>query len=86
MGQRPSLAACLTIMGHMASGVIAIYSGSMISAWMCFKATSLMVLMNKMLLQMFPMGLHLRVPEDLQELLEGPCREDVLEEEPSVFQ
>ena len=27
MGQRPSLAACLTIMGHMASGVIAIYMG-----------------------------------------------------------
>ena len=75
MGQRPSLAACLTIMGHMASGVIAIYSGSMISAWMCFKATSLMVLMIKMLLQMFQMGLHQRMPA-------GPSRANVLEEEP----
>ena len=75
MGQRPSLAACLTIMGHMASGVIAIYSGSMISAWMCFKATSLMVLMIKMLLQMFQMGLHQRMPVE-------PSRANVLEEEP----
>ena len=76
MGQRPSLAACLTIMGHMASGVIAIYSGSMISAWMCFKARSLMVLMIQMLLHMFPMVLLQLLAEDL----EG-AKEDVLEEE-----
>ena len=81
MGQRPSLAACLTIMGHMASGVIAIYSGSMISAWMCFKARSLMVLMIQMLLHMFPMVLLQLPAEDLDDVQED-AEEDVLEEEP----
>ena len=54
---------------------------SMISAWMCFKARSLMVLMIQMLLHVFPMVLLQLPAEDLDDVQED-AEEDVLEEEP----